>query len=282
MATAVATRGTAPEGRNRLLVIGALVFGLITAVLLFVALQNNDDGDSAVQVTTRDVVVVSRDVSANTILTEDMLSVEAVPADQVLGNAYAVTNLAVGLPARYPLQAGEQVTSAKVGLDEITEEDDLALVLPPGMRAFAVEASEISAVGGNLLPGNVVDVIAVFGGEEFGGFTRSETVLQDIAVLSIAQEALQPVPASSSATDETEDGAETGTGIEGQRDDEVERQPDAQSVTLAVDLNQAQQLAVLQSQDDVQIWLALRRPGDPVVDDPQPATLGSFFDPPQN
>jgi len=280
MATAVATRGTAPEGRNRLLVIGAIVFGLITAVLLFVALQHNDDGDSAVQVTTRDVVVVNRDVGANTILTEDMLSVEAVPADQVLGNAYAETGLAVGLPVRYPLQANEQLTTAKVGLDEITEEDDLALVLPPGKRAFAVEASEVSAVGGNLLPGNVVDVIAVFGGEEFGGFTRSETVLQDIAVLSIAQEALQPVPASSSATDEeTEDGAEAGTGIDGQRDDEVERQPDAQSVTLAVDLNQAQLLATLQSQDDVEIWLALRRPGDPIVDDPQAADLGSFFAP---
>jgi Flp pilus assembly protein CpaB len=238
MATAVATRGTAPEGRNRLLVIGAIVFGLITAVLLFTALRSNDSGG-----------------------TEDD------------------AELAVGLPVRFPLQANEQVTQDKVGLSKIEDEKDLALVLPAGQRAFAVEASEVSAVGGNLLPGNTVDVIAVFDQQTFGA-TFSATVIEKVQVLAIAQEALEPVPQSAAEADAQDDAQATGAGIDGRRSDEVERQPKARSVTLAVDPEQAQLLAALQSQGDIEIWLALRS-ADDTADEELPNTdLGPFFVPP--
>ncbi len=257
---AVAASGTAPEGRNRLLIIGALVFGLITAVLLFTALQNNGGGGSsgaAFQVTTQDVLVVTRNVEANTLLTEDMLELQAVPADQVLAGSYLDAEAAIGLPLRFPLQAGEPVTEAKIGLSVIQDEGDLALILDPGMRGFAVQASEVSAVGGNLLPGNLVDVIAVFDEETFG-VTRAETVLQGIEVLAIAQEALEPIPGSALDAEAEADAGGARTGIQSQRPDEVETQPSARSVTLAVDPEQAQLLATLQSQGDVEIWLSLR------------------------
>ena len=274
---AVAASGTAPEGRNRLLIIGAIVFGLITAVLLFTTLQNSSDGgsSSAIQVTTQDVLVVTRNVESNTLLTEDMLELRAVPADQVLVGSYPDVETAIGLPLRYPLQAGEQVTNAKIGISQIASEDDLALILEPGMRAFAVEASEVNAVGGNLLPGNLVDVIAVFNEETFG-VTRAQTVLQNIEILAIAQEALEPVPASASGSDADQ----AGTGIQSQRPDEVERQPGARSVTLAVDLEQAQLLATLQTQGDVEIWLALRPIDDTEEQELQGTNLSPFFSAP--
>ena len=109
MATAVAASGTAPGGRNRLMIVAAIVFGLIFAVLLFTALQSNDGGSSssAVQISTADTLVVTRDVEANTILTEDMLAVRAVPIEQALTGGYETVEAAVGLPVRFPLQAGE-------------------------------------------------------------------------------------------------------------------------------------------------------------------------------
>lgn len=277
MATAVAASGTAPDRRNRLLIIGAIVFGLITAVLLFTALQNRDGGGSSspVRITTQNVLVITRDVEANTLLTEDMLELQAVPADQVLLGSYPDVEAVIGLPLRFPLQAGEQVTGAKIGISAIKDEGDLALILEPGMRGFAVEASEVSAVGGNLLPGNFVDVIVVFDEETFG-VTRAETVLRNIEVLAIAQEALEPIPVSVAESE----AAQPGTGIQGQRSEEVETQPRARSVTLAVDPEQAQLLATLQSQDDVEIWLALRPIDDTTEQELQGTNLGPFFSPP--
>jgi pilus assembly protein CpaB len=270
-AVAAGTSGTAPEGRNRLLIVGAIVFGLITAVLLFTALQNTDGGGSSspVQITTASVLVVSRDVEANTLLTADMLEVRSVPVAQALSGGYEDVEAAVGLPLRYPLQSGEQVTTAKVGISEILDEGDLALVLEPGQRAFAIRATEVSAVGGNLLPGNLVDIIAVFRGED-GEVIRVGTPLENVAVLGVAQEALEPVPAFNA---EAEDGLEN-SGLVGQRPDEVERQPRARSVTLAVTPDQVQLLAGLQTNNDVELWLSLR-PVDDESSGPQGTLSGN-------
>lgn len=248
----------ASGGRSRLLVIGAVVFAAITAVLFVVALQSRGGEGGGSVAATADVVVASRDIGANTIIEADMVRMEAVAVDQLLTGAYSATDVVVGLPVRYPLQQGEQVTSAKVGLSAIADEKDLALVLEPGMRAFAVVATEITAVGGLLLPGNVVDVIAVYQDDEQRAY-RAVTILQGIEVLGVAQEAQEPVPATTLDGTSGDEEAAAG-GIRGQRPDEVERQPNARSVTLAVTPEQAQILAGLQSQNQnvAALWLSLR------------------------
>ena len=254
MAQAVA--GSRPESRNRTMIAAAVVFAAIAAMLLFVALQNSGGGgDSTVApVATIDVVVATREVSANTILTDEMIEVKSLPADQALTGGYTSVETAVSLPVRYPLQRGEQLTTTKVGLEAIASEKDLALVLDSGMRAFALSASEVTAVGGLLLPRNFVDVIAVFTNDD--GIERIVTVLENIQVLGVAQEALEPVPATANVGDS--DASESEAGILGQRSDEVERQPRARSITLAVTPDQVQLLAGLQTEDNIDLWLSLR------------------------
>ena len=239
------------------MIVAAFVFAAIAAVLLFVTLRSGDgDGAATIApVAMADVVVATQDISGNTKLTEGMIEVKSLPEDQLLAGVYTAIEAAVGLPVRYPLQAGEQVTASKVGLQAIADEKDLALVLDAGMRAFALSASEVTAVGGLLLPKNYVDVVAVFQTDE-GDIESVATVLQNIQVLGVAQEALEPVPANVTDGDSTGNGGETG--IVGQRSAEVERQPRARSVTLAVTPDQVQLLAGLQSQDNVQLWLSLR------------------------
>ncbi len=280
MATTAAVSGTGQERRNRLLIIGAIVFGLITAVLLFIALQDNDGGGSStVQITTSSVLVASRDVEANTILTEDMLELRSVPVEQVLTGGYDAIETAVGLPLRFPLQSGEQVTTSKVGLEAIRNENDLALVLKPGMRAFAVQASEVSAVGGLLLPQNTVDVIVFFEDED-GEIESVSTVLENIEVLAVAQEALEPVLASAVEADsEADSEAATAGGLVGQRSDEVQRQPGARTITLSLTPDQVQLLAGLQSTGGVRIWLSLR-PADDNGNGPSGILPGAAFQAP--
>ncbi len=263
---------------TRWVAIGAVVFAALAAVLLFVALQSRDSGGGS-SASTVEVVVASQAISANTTLTADMLSVNSIPADSLLDGAYADTSRVVGLPLRYPVQAGEQVTAAKIGIQQIEDEKDIALVLPAGKRAVAIEVSEMTSVGGLLLPGNFVDLIVVLDGGEDGLLdNRALTMLQNVEVLSVAQEAQEPVPGT--GTDAATDGETAAEGVTGQRPDDVERQPGARTVTVAVAPAEAQLLALLQAEDSgdahVEIMLALRPTGDQNVDGVPP-----FFAPPE-
>jgi len=257
-----ALEATAPEGRSGGMIIAAAVFAAIAAILLFVALQNRGDGGgSSSAVATTSVVVAKQNIAVNTRLTAEMLEVRSVPSDGALSGVYASTQGLIGLPARYPIQSGDQITTSKIGLQAITDEKDLALVLRPGKRAVAIEVSEMTSVGGLLLPGNFVDLIVVLdAGEEGLGDNKAVTVLQNIEVLAVAQEAQEPVP---SAPEGTEGEA---AGVSGQRPDQVERQPSARTVTVAVTPQEAQLLGLLQMLDSsgggVELLLALRPVGE--------------------
>ncbi len=279
MARAIA--GTPPESRSRVMIVAAVIFAAIAAVLLFVALQNRGGSGGSEAAATASVVVATTDLSANTKLTADLVEVTSVPLDQALAGAYSSVEAVVGLPVRYPVQSGEQVTTAKVGLEAIRDEKDLALVLPAGKRAVALEVTEVTSVGGLLLPGNFVDLIVVLdGGEEGLGDNKALTILQNVEVLAVAQEAQEPVPATDSSAASATDGDQpAGSGIRGQRPDKVERQPQARTVTVAVTPAQAQLLALLQAQEvqsdnRVKIMLSLRPVGET-----EPQSIPELFPP---
>jgi Flp pilus assembly protein CpaB len=250
------------------MIIAAILFAAIAAVLLFAALRSNDDGGSASGATT-DTVVASEDIGPNTRITSDMLETRAIADDQVLTGAYASIDDVEGLVARYPIQAGAQVTSASIGTDEIQDENDIGLVVPAGKRAFSVNASEVTSVGGLLLAGNRVDVLVVFPEgfvESLGDVisdpqvledVRAETLFQNIEVLAVAQEAYEPLP----APEATPADGESTTGTSGTRPDDIEAQPDASTITLSVSPQQAGTLALLMDAG-ANLWLTLRPAGD--------------------
>jgi len=242
------------------MVIAAVVFAALAAVLVFIALRNSNDSSSSSSAASQDVVVATQDIGVNTKITADMVQVKSLASDQVINGAYATTAGLIGLPARYPIAQGEQVTSTKIGASKIKDEKDLSLVLPPGTRGFSIKASEVSAVGGLLLPNNSVDVIAVYDDPASGDKNnkKASTVLQNVTILSVAQVAQEPVPAAS----DTSATPGASQGISGERPSDVKAQPGAKSITLAVTPEQAQLLAALQSQDGVSLWVSLRPSDD--------------------
>jgi pilus assembly protein CpaB len=267
-----------PERTNRLIAIGAVLFAALAAVLLFVALQSRDGGGGGAIAGTQDVVVAKQDIGVNSTLTAGMVEVKALPSDQVIAGAYGTAQGVLGLPVRYPLQKGEQITLTKIGVSKIQDEKDISYVLKPGQRAFAVSADEVSAVGGLLLPGNNVDVIAVFKNlDDQTGNARAYTVLQNITVLSVAQEAQEPVPAAATPVGDSTD--QPSQGITGQRPSDVERQPGARSVTLALAPDQVQLLAALQDDSDISIWLSMRAVDDSAGIELPPTDLLPFVQP---
>ena len=257
------------RGSGRGLLLLALLFAVLAAVLAFVALsRTSDNKDEAAAADTAKVVVASRDISARTDLKIDMLKTVDVPVDSVLADSYSSTSAIVGKTTRYPLAANEQVTALKIGVTEDNKDQGLSSVLPAGMRAFSITVSEESGVGGLILPGDLVDVIAILQAD-LVGVDKAVTLLQNIEVLAVAQKAQEPIPPAAETT-----ATPVPSGTLGERPSDVKPNPSARTVTLAVTQDQAQLLALVQAQGD--LALSLRSFGDRATGTPAETDLTQY------
>lgn len=241
----------------------AAVLGLVTAAatLAWLSAQEGDgDGDTAAatnNIPGRTVVVAREEIPAGIELTTAMLELREIPVTAVLSGAITDLDGLDGRVTRYPLTIGEQVLDSKLVGSDGSGGVGLAYSVPPGMRAASVQFSEIMGAGGLIVPGDRVDVMVatdygrLFGPEEqpdddVVGHPTVVTILQDLLVLAVGQQFAEP--------------------LEGDRDpatlrnDVVEPQPSAVSVTLAVTADQAQTL-FLASREGA-LGLTLRSFGD--------------------
>ena len=106
-----------------------------------------------------DVVVAGRDVAIPRPLTRDDLDVKSVPVALVPDDAVRSLDAAVGLVPRAPLVRGQLVIARAIAAD--VAELRSGLPLPAGLRAIAIPVTAVNAIGGAVLPGSRVDVLAV-------------------------------------------------------------------------------------------------------------------------
>jgi len=250
------TISTLTERPGRSLLLLALLFAIVAAVLVFLALNRNDEGDekTAGPATTK-VVVAGEDIAARTTLDAAMLKVADVPAGSVVDGAFSDVDDLDGEVTRYSFLKGEQVVASKVGVQK-DDETGLSFVFPQGMRAFSIQVSEESSVGGLILPGDLVDVIGILD-EGTVGIDKAVTLVQGVEVLAVAQEAQEAIPAARPTATPTPSAV---TGTLGERPEDVEANPKARTVTLAVTQGQAQLLALVQAKGE--LALTLRNFGD--------------------
>lgn len=259
---------------NRSLLMIALLAGLVAAILVFVAVSNSDSGGGSGTpgVTTVNAVVAAQEITAGTTITADMLKIEAVPENLLLTDALNSVELVAGEVARGDLAAGEQITLAKLGSPS-RDIDALSSVVQKGNRGSSAGVQELTAVGGLILPGDHVDVVATYKIKNVPGLAeneyiqRTEVILQNVEVLSVAQQAQEPKPLA-----QAEEGEAGEAGItSGQLPEEVVEQPEAGTVTVTLDPDQT--LKLLSFQDNpatVRIWTILRAFGDTDIVDIAP------------
>jgi pilus assembly protein CpaB len=250
------TISTLTERPGRSLLLLALLFAIVAAVLVFLALNRNDEGDekTAGAATTK-VVVAGEDIAARTTLDADMLKVADVPAGSVVDGAFSDADDLDGEVTRYSILKGEQVVASRVGVQK-DDETGLSFVFPQGMRAFSIQVSEESSVGGLILPGDLVDIIGILD-EGTVGIDKAVTLVQGVEVLAVAQEAQEAIPAARPTGTPTPSAV---SGTLGERPEDVEANPKARTVTLAVTQGQAQLLALVQAKGE--LALTLRNFGD--------------------
>jgi Flp pilus assembly protein CpaB len=132
------------------------------------------------------VVVARADLPARTPFTPDAFELRDLPADAVTTNA--VTSLAAptGKVLNAPIAAGEQLTASRLIEPQVAEIKTIADMIPTGLRAMSLTLTELDGAGGLIVPGQHVDVVAVFKKDTLGK-DQSMIMLQNVLVLAVAQ-----------------------------------------------------------------------------------------------
>lgn len=107
------------------------------------------------------------------------------PEDAAPGGAFGSIDEVIGRVATTTVLAGEILRKERVV--EHGGGSALAAVIAPEKRAVTVRVNDVVGVGGFLLPGNRVDVIASHRGEDRK--FRTQTLLEDLKVLAVDQTA---------------------------------------------------------------------------------------------
>lgn len=215
---------TLPKGGSKLPLILGLILGLTAAVLavLYLTSAKNETGGSSSTSSGGGVpvVVAAADVQAGTRLTPEMLKIANIPEGDRLVGAFSTPEGVSGEVARVPLLANEQVVQSKIGGAVFTDGNPpLSSIVPAGMRAVSVEVSSLIGAGGNIRPGDTVDVILIVEVKPEGGDPEatgtsdqiSATILQNVRVLAIDQEVTNPNAESSSS--DKQDSKESATSL---------------------------------------------------------------------
>jgi pilus assembly protein CpaB len=130
------------------------------------------------------IVVATQDIPARTKLTSDMVTLMPFPQDLLTPGAMHATKEVEGRVSLVRLKAKEQIRSSDLLAPGQTP--SLSYDIPEGMRAIAIAASEISAVGNQVKPGDHVDVLATYS-EPNTHQETTRTVLQNVLVLAVNQ-----------------------------------------------------------------------------------------------
>ena len=232
---------TASQKSNRRALLVAVVFGILSAVLVVSYLNSTRAKDNSAGLVTVPAVFALRDIPERTQIKDGMIEVRMIVADARHPLAVQDKQRAVSQITRVPIAAGEQILSSKIA-DQVRDVGFSAQV-PEGKRAVAIAVTEVIASGGHITPGDFVDVIAVLevnsaasglagagGGNAFAGNNQGEkpkvytsaTIMQNLQVLAVAEKA---------------DPTLQNTG-----DKKLAKGEDAKSVTLAVTPEQAARL----------------------------------------
>src|SRR5215471_18553836 len=113
-------------------------------------------------ITLAPAVVARADVKAHTALTADAFEVKQLPREAVAPNAVVSLDSLAGKVLDAPITAGEQLTSNRLIDAQADDPATFADIIPPGLRAMSLTFTELGGAAGLIVPGNHVDVVAVF------------------------------------------------------------------------------------------------------------------------
>ncbi len=149
----------------------ALALAAISGCLVFGYLQELEKRIGE----TVEVVAASQDVPARTLITPELLTMETIPQRYFLESYVLNPADVIGWITLVDIRAGHYLSREML---------DQNAGLGPGERAVSIAVNQVTSVGGNVRPGNRVDVLVSYEDETGSGTTVM--LLQDIEVLAVS------------------------------------------------------------------------------------------------
>lgn len=220
----------------------ALLLGLIAVLLVRNFLVSQKPGPAAAAAGMTPVVVAALPVERGAELKPPMLKIVNYPHDAVPAGAFQSVDQvtggkdAAGRTALRSMAANEPVLAAK--LSGAGGRTNLSGTLTPGMRAISVRSSDVTGVGGFVLPGDRVDIFIT---RATGTGEAATTVTQVIAENALV------------------------LGVDQTSDQEADKPVVAKVVTVEVSPDQAQALSLGQAVGQVNLSLRPISDGAPLT-----------------
>ncbi|TMB72105.1 MAG: Flp pilus assembly protein CpaB [Chloroflexi bacterium] len=157
--------------RARLVLIVGVLLAVFAGVGTFVYASGAGGVQAAPAIPTTPVVVAAREIPAKTTITQGDLKVVEFNLDSKPGAALAKQEDAIGKVTTTPISVGEPVLLSKLNdgktgfvvmpLDALGP-DGAPKADAPFFRAFSVTVPDAEAVGGNVAPGDIIDLLVSF------------------------------------------------------------------------------------------------------------------------
>ncbi|SDZ19253.1 Flp pilus assembly protein CpaB [Pseudomonas sp. NFIX28] len=133
----------------------------------------------------QNVVVATVEIAFGQMVEPQQVALVRMPKETVPEDAFDATEKVVGKIATFSMLRGDILRGAR--LAEHLGGSTLASLIEPSKRAISVRVDDVVGVGGFLLPGNRVDVLATR--QTGNGTAESKTILEDLRVLAVDQTA---------------------------------------------------------------------------------------------
>ncbi len=135
----------------------------------------------------RSVVVSTVEIPFGQMVEAQQVTTVRMPMDAIPEDALDATEKAVGKIATFDILRGDIVRGAR--LSEHLGGSTLASLIATDKRAISVRVDDVVGVGGFLLPGNRVDVLATKHTDGGSNNAVSRTILENLRVLAVDQTA---------------------------------------------------------------------------------------------
>ncbi|UVE17098.1 Flp pilus assembly protein CpaB [Pseudomonas sp. LS44] len=172
------------SARTLTLIALSLVLGLGAAWMAnnWLSARLNASPDDNLQ----NVVVATVEIPFGQMVEAQQVTVVRMPKGTVPDDSFQTSEQVVGKIATFSMLRGDILRGAR--LAEHLGGSTLASLIEPSKRAVSVRVDDVVGVGGFLLPGNRVDVLAT---KQAGGNSNAEaeTILEDLRVLAVDQTA---------------------------------------------------------------------------------------------